>query len=431
MAAGSSVTSSVLDERVAAALHEVVTRLSARQEDLARAIIERIAAEVPDYKMLDREFLDEDVYGVTYDNLTVIFESFVARTPAPEAALDSTRRGAARRVHQGVALKSFMRAVQLWGQAVWQGVVDVTDPANAAEREAALVLAGDVLRHMDQAAVAAAEGYLDELQARMSDHEVLRRDLLDDLIAGNGDSDRVRRLARSLKLPLADGYVVVLVRGEDVAGDDDVADVPLAARVAMRRLVDAARQKLRPPDGSLLVGMRGGEVVALYPVKSTAGVDVLHAQATELAQVVAERNACVGVGGGHPGIAAVALSYSEAREAVEIALGTGVLGRPVVFDEVLIDALLRSSPHPGRILDASVQPLLTYDAEREAELVPTLRAYLASGFNLTRSAELLCVHPNTVVYRLRRIRELSGRDPANPDDLLLLLLGLKLADLGG
>jgi len=61
--------------------------------------------------------------------------------------------------------------------------------------------------------------------------------------------------------------------------------------------------------------------------------------------------------------------------------------------------------------------------------VRTLRAYFAASFNLTRSAEALSVHPNTVVYRLRRIKELSGRDPHDPDDLLLLLFGLKLSQL--
>jgi DNA-binding PucR family transcriptional regulator len=39
------------------------------------------------------------------------------------------------------------------------------------------------------------------------------------------------------------------------------------------------------------------------------------------------------------------------------------------------------------------------------------------------------MNPNTVVYRLRRIRELSGRDPHDVDDLLVLVLALKLADL--
>ncbi len=119
----------------------------------------------------------------------------------------------------------------------------------------------------------------------------------------------------------------------------------------------------------------------------------------------------------------------EARDAVEIAVGTGIRGRPIVFDEVLIDHMVRSSPHADRILDGSLRPLLDYDAARHADLVPTLRTYVATGFNLARCAEQLCVHPNTVAYRLRRIRELSGRDPQDPNDLLLLFLGLKLAEL--
>jgi PucR C-terminal helix-turn-helix domain len=39
------------------------------------------------------------------------------------------------------------------------------------------------------------------------------------------------------------------------------------------------------------------------------------------------------------------------------------------------------------------------------------------------------VHPNTVVYRLRRIRELTGRDPRIMDELVVLFLALKLAEL--
>jgi DNA-binding PucR family transcriptional regulator len=96
---------------------------------------------------------------------------------------------------------------------------------------------------------------------------------------------------------------------------------------------------------------------------------------------------------------------------------------------VLIDSIVRSSRHADRILEDTIGPLLRYDGEKHSELVPTLRAYVDAGFNLTRSAELLRVHPNTVVYRLRRIRELSGRDPQVPDDLLLLYLGLKLTRL--
>jgi sugar diacid utilization regulator len=283
------------------------------------------------------------------------------------------------------------------------------------------------MRHVDDMSTAGAEGYLNEVQAIWTDREVVRRDLLEDLISGKGDSERVRRLAQSLRLAMADRYVVIVARGEE-APAQETPDQPLAARVALRRIVETARLKLKPAIACLLVGMRQGEVVALYPVSGPGDGDRVNADADALAESLAEYDVSVGVGGNHPLIEKVADSYCEAKDAMEIALGSGIRGRAVVFDQVLIDHVVRSSPHGDRILD-TLRPLLDYDARRQADLVSTLRAYMRSGFNLTRSAELLNVHPNTVVYRLRRIRELSGRDPQNADDLLLLLLGLKLLEL--
>jgi DNA-binding PucR family transcriptional regulator len=93
--------------------------------------------------------------------------------------------------------------------------------------------------------------------------------------------------------------------------------------------------------------------------------------------------------------------------------------------------MLRSSPHARRILDATLRPLIEYDRAHHAALVSTLRVYFDEGTNLTRSARALMVHSNTVLYRLRRIRELSGRDPRDLRELVILYLGLKLSDLRG
>ena len=90
--------------------------------------------------------------------------------------------------------------------------------------------------------------------------------------------------------------------------------------------------------------------------------------------------------------------------------------------------MLRTSPDAGRLLGELLEPLRAYDAERGSDLVTTLRTYVACGFSPTRSAERLVVHPNTVLYRLRRVRELTGRDPQDPDDLVLLALALKQLD---
>ncbi|MDQ4124886.1 MAG: helix-turn-helix domain-containing protein, partial [Actinomycetota bacterium] len=181
-------------------------------------------------------------------------------------------------------------------------------------------------------------------------------------------------------------------------------------------------------DGSLLVGMRQGEVVALYPAAQPIELEQIKQEADDLARTLDE-DAHIGFSSWHAGMPAIAVGYAEARDAVEIALGAGIRGRAVAFNDVLIDHMVRSSPHGDRILDQTLRPLVTYDRERQGDLVKTLRVYLDSGFNLTRSAEALSVHPNTVVYRLKRVKDLSGRDPYDPDDLLLLLLGLKLSEL--
>jgi sugar diacid utilization regulator len=409
------------------AVRVIADRLLARADSLARSMVERYRDEIADYRLAGEDFLFEDVQAITLDNLVATVNTFVGDDTAAAAACARTHDGAARRVRQGISLESFLHAARLFGQILWENVLDETDRSDPAQREAALEVAVAVMRHVDDMSTAGAEGYLNEVQAIWTDREVVRRDLLEDLISGKGDSERVRRLAQSLRLAMADRYVVIVARGEE-APAQETPDQPLAARVALRRIVETARLKLKPAIACLLVGMRQGEVVALYPVSGPGDGDRVNADADALAESLAEYDVSVGVGGNHPLIEKVADSYCEAKDAMEIALGSGIRGRAVVFDQVLIDHVVRSSPHGDRILD-TLRPLLDYDARRQADLVSTLRAYMRSGFNLTRSAELLNVHPNTVVYRLRRIRELSGRDPQNADDLLLLLLGLKLLEL--
>jgi sugar diacid utilization regulator len=403
-------------------------RLAARRDAIGRRAVETMRETIPDYRLADPDVLANDVLQVTLQNIDLLIDGLVeGRVPTPEEFRPTRERGA-HRVRQGISLEAFMRAARVWGKAVWEACLDACDAKDPGEREAALEIAGRVMDHVDQMSQHVADGYLNELQSIWSDREVVRRDLLDALVSGQGDSEHIRRLARSLKIQLADRYVVVIARGPERPAEEQ-ADQSLAARMALRKIVDATRTQLRAPGRGALVGMRHGEVVALCPVGAPGDVERIKQRATALAVRLADDEVCVGVGGCHGTLSDVQISYGEARDAVEIAVGTGIRGRPIFFDEVLIDHMVRSSPHAGRILETTLQPLLDYDAARHADLVATLRAYVEASFSLVRSAELLSVHPNTVVYRLRRIRELSGRDPHDPNDLLVLFLGLKLAEL--
>src|SRR5207245_4620550 len=93
----------------------------------------------------------------------------------------------------------------------------------------------------------------------------------------------------------------------------------------------------------------------------------------------------------------------------------GRTGRRVaVTDERLVDYSRR---HLG--------PLMEHDRTKKGSLVSTLRAYLETG-EQQQAATRLRVHPNTLRYRLDRIREISGVDLEDPETRLNLAVALRV-----
>ena len=62
-------------------------------------------------------------------------------------------------------------------------------------------------------------------------------------------------------------------------------------------------------------------------------------------------------------------------------------------------------------------------------LTDTLDAYLDCGGAVETCARQLFVHPNTVRYRLKRIGEITGRDPTNPRDAYVLRIAATVGRL--
>jgi PucR family transcriptional regulator, purine catabolism regulatory protein len=69
--------------------------------------------------------------------------------------------------------------------------------------------------------------------------------------------------------------------------------------------------------------------------------------------------------------------------------------------------------------------LLKYDAVHEGELTVSLRAFLAANRSWKRGAAELFVHKQTLVYRMRRVEELSGRNLSVTGDVAELWLALE------
>jgi hypothetical protein len=401
----------------------IARRLSAVRTELAFTVVERVRGEVVNCRLSEGDPEFDDVIRFLAGNVDALLAGLEGEEALSAALLAETRLIAGRLIVQGVSLSAMHHAGRVWGAVVWQAVLAAVRPDRPAESEAALEIGGRIWRHVDAVSTAAAHAYLDEV----TDRGLLSRKLLDVLLGGRGDAEFADRLARSLHVRLGPVYVAVLVRGDDVPVED-AAERPLATRVVLDRIVEAARGHLLPAAGSLLLGIRLGDLVALYPIANPDEVARVRRHCEALAAALSSE-VSIGTSGPHPALQGIGRAYAEAREAVHVAVETGVRGRPVALEEVLVDHLLRASAPAQRILDAALAPLLEYDRAHRADLSETLRAYISAGTNVTGAARRLTVHPNTVVYRLRRIRELTGYDPGSIDELVVLFLGLRLAAL--
>ena len=141
----------------------------------------------------------------------------------------------------------------------------------------------------------------------------------------------------------------------------------------------------------------------------------------------------VGIGG--PAATPVELprAYRQARRAFETACRFGQHGRVVTFADLGIYRLLHQVDDPAELADFAqhvLGPLLAYDRAHGAEFVRTLAVYLHHHGSLQLAARELCVHVNTVSYRLQRIQTITGLDLTEADDRLAAAIALKILESG-
>jgi DNA-binding PucR family transcriptional regulator len=90
------------------------------------------------------------------------------------------------------------------------------------------------------------------------------------------------------------------------------------------------------------------------------------------------------------------------------------------------ELILRERAVARRLARTILEPL-----DQHPDLLATLVAYMTHGPSLPAVAKRLYLHPNTVAYRLARVKELTGRDPKSPAGVAELFLALRASQLVG
>ncbi|MDT0399498.1 MULTISPECIES: helix-turn-helix domain-containing protein [Streptomyces] len=316
----------------------------------------------------------------------------------PRGARDAARRctwkiGAVR-AEQGLPLDALLHAFRLGGSLVWQGLVDETSRSAPEDVRLLVHVASDVWDFVDEHCTLVADAYRQTERQLAWRRENRVRLLAAALLDGTSRIADLPEAAQALALPEHGRYVVVAVAGGAAPGCSGAqAALAPGVRVHWHTGVDA--------DYGIVLAGDGTEPVV--PEEQAAG-------------------ARIGVSSAVRGLSAVGEARRLADTALSLCPGPGGTIR---LTEHLPAALVVSSPELGAALVERLLGPLAHLEPADAEvLLDTLATWLACDGSAQRASRRLYCHRNTVLNRLRRYEQLTGRSLSRPTDLTETTLAL-------
>lgn len=393
---------------------ELARHVEGAVHDVAALAANRICEQVPSYRDNADPGLREDVAAHCRDVFDTFAHSLAQNEFPSRDDFRVTGNHALRRVTQSIPLADFLQAFRISQLTLWESVLDI-----ARQHPDLQVAATDSVRFImgviEGGSTIAAEGYLEAQQFLLADAARAARDLVDDLLAGKTPTVGSRQATlRTAGLDL--GSKVVVASG--------LATPEGGSRQAIVRALGVAGADHTRTRG--LIAFRHGEFIGIFPAEEGNGEavtrSVTHAFDTLRAQRI---DLTIGISTVHTGLEAVPQAYCEAvtaREELSDRPGVKPLSDLTTFEYLLT----KRDDTARRLIDPAVRRFVEDDLAADRVYIDTLEAYAKANLNAKAAAETLYVHGNTAYYRLDRIAERTGKDLRRFDDVLDLLVAVKL-----
>jgi len=388
----------------------ILARLTETVDPLAAEATAAIKAEVPGFGALWNDRLEAEVFGFTQEGIAQSIDVMRRRTmPMPEE-LEFVRQRAALRARQLLPISAPLHGFLIASRVVARAVRAYATPTAAAYREA-LDLVGLAQEYTLTIARVMADTYQETIQGPMADRERQRNELLTAVLASPAEeSADLDRTAAGLGLDLAQAHAVVVAT---------VATAP--EQVSLRWAARAISRSAARPDLDPFVVIRGEEVVALLRWIPPNGVaEDLRRSARALAESH-HGELMAGIGPPFTDQPGLRRSYGEARRALRHAGRS----RPLVTGPDQVRLLDEFTMLAGEAV-ADLVPETTRSVVTDPTMHASLEAFMRASLDVRRAAGSLCIHPNTLRYRLRRIAEQTGRDPTRAADLFELVAAARI-----
>src|SRR4051812_2142913 len=377
---------------------------------LADEIIAAIAREVPDYaRAMEGEF--GQVVRVAIERALGRFIDLIEDPSSDDgrgrAAYVDLGRGEMR---AGRSLEALLSAYRLGSRLAWRRFVEA-GVAGGLDPGAIYALGEAIFAYIDELSAESAEGYAEEQSAAAGERQRLRRRLVR-LLAPDppASEETVLAAAAAASWPLPRTVAALVTAPEAAAAG--------AATPAVAAEADALAARLARRVGEEAIGA-GIEGLALVVVPDP-GAPARPARLRTAAD-------------GHPAALGPAGPLARAGVSVRRAIATPALraaGRlgpePSARAEEHLPALvIAADPALGaELAEQLLGPLATLPDGPRARLTETLRAWLDRPGQVQAVAAELGVHPQTVRYRIKQLRDLFGErlgDPQAPFQLGLAL----------
>ncbi|WP_336246850.1 helix-turn-helix domain-containing protein [Streptomyces cupreus] len=351
--------------------------------------------------------------GDMHRHLKRLADASLNKRGLPEEDLEELRQLAAAAAARGTALR-FLVAEYLGSVCrIW---TDLSDSQQVLAPEDLREVGSALIKAIGDATVALTQGYETAHRAAVRGEEAMRREFVDDLLDGRTDLGRLAERAERFGLRLVGPHSVAVAR----------ADSPVGAGDDTTRYVEEALTS-RFSTGNVLITTKDSLLVCVSP---GAVQDVPDFFATAVRHAVDEQ--CrIAVSRPRPGPSGIVRSYQEARSALDLATQLGLSPPLIHASDLLVFQVLGRDRAAITDLVATALGGLEDARGGPKALLETLTAYFATGCLNTATARRLGLSVRTITYRLTRIRQLTGHDPADPDQRYILqtaVLGARLLD---
>ncbi|ROQ69664.1 PucR-like helix-turn-helix protein [Streptomyces sp. 840.1] len=415
---------SLADRDAVAALHRAARVLIEALPELTDRLVEALREQEPAYRTAIETDAAE-IWQEVHHSLRHNVGSLIQPREFRDAAHRTSRRIAEVRAAQGLPLDAVLHAFRMGGAMVWQGLVDETARRHPDDIRLLVHIAADVWNFVDEHCGVVTDAYRQTERRLAWRRENRRRLMTAALLDGTARIAELPDAAAVLGLPEHGRYAVLAV--------STARRAPHGAEHPPMALPTGADPLWHPgPDAEFAIlpltpGATAGPRAALTAAPDGTGTrpgraDGDAALAALAAGLSVPPGARVGISSVVDGLAAV----GDARRLAETALrACPAGGGTVLLDEQLPAALVVSSPGLGTALaDRVLGPLDLLDPADRGVLIDTLTAWLDSDGSAQRAGARLYCHRNTVLNRLRRFEQLTGRCLTRPSDAVEVSLAL-------